>query len=372
MHNSVKPRLSICIPTLNRGEFIGATLESIVSQITEEVEIVVVDGGSTDNTAAVVSHYQQTVSGIRYLRTDKTESSGTTPSGAGFDLDCNRAVEAARGDYCWLFTDDDLLNPGAVGGVLAATRSGYGLIVVNSEVRTSDLNVCLEPSRLKMASDRLYAPADYENLFVDVAEYLTFVGGVVVRRQVWLDRDKKPYIGSGFIHLGVLFQARSSESSLVLASPLIAIRYGNAHYMRSTRYFEIWMFGFPQLIWSFDTFSEKARRRVSLKEPWRRARTLLLFRAKGAYSIEVYRELLATRLISRWDRFVARLMALFPGRLANLLEILRHYESRSTAGQSLLDYRQSPFYFAAGFWKSTARVQGTRTQTSVPVSGESS
>lgn len=41
------PRLSICIPTYNFGEFIGETLDSIVCQATDETEIVIVDGAST-------------------------------------------------------------------------------------------------------------------------------------------------------------------------------------------------------------------------------------------------------------------------------------------------------------------------------------
>ena len=52
-------RLSICIPTYNFGEFIGATLQSIIKQATDEVEIVVVDGASTDNTAEVVRAFQR-------------------------------------------------------------------------------------------------------------------------------------------------------------------------------------------------------------------------------------------------------------------------------------------------------------------------
>jgi predicted GTPase len=38
-------RLSVCIPTYNFGRFIGETIDSIVRQATEEVEIVVLDGG---------------------------------------------------------------------------------------------------------------------------------------------------------------------------------------------------------------------------------------------------------------------------------------------------------------------------------------
>jgi abequosyltransferase len=102
-------RLSICIPTLNRGCFIGATLESIVSQSTDEVEIVIVDGGSTDNTQQVVENFQQRFRRLRYFRNEADSGSSNTPSpsGAGFDRDCNRAVESAVGEYCWLFTDDD-------------------------------------------------------------------------------------------------------------------------------------------------------------------------------------------------------------------------------------------------------------------------
>ncbi len=52
-----KHLLSICIATYNRAEYIGETLESIIPQVTDEVEIVIVDGASTDNTSSVVKHY---------------------------------------------------------------------------------------------------------------------------------------------------------------------------------------------------------------------------------------------------------------------------------------------------------------------------
>lgn len=99
MRETANIRLSFCIPTLNRGAFIGETLESIVSQATDEVEIVIVDGGSRDNTQEVVCQYQQRFPRLRYVRDDgqKTGSSGSAPSANGFDRDCNRAVELAQG-----------------------------------------------------------------------------------------------------------------------------------------------------------------------------------------------------------------------------------------------------------------------------------
>ena len=43
------PKLSICMATYNRGKFIGLTLDSIMSQMRSDVELIVVDGASPDD-----------------------------------------------------------------------------------------------------------------------------------------------------------------------------------------------------------------------------------------------------------------------------------------------------------------------------------
>ena len=113
------------------------------------MEVVVVDGASTDNTEGVVRRIAAKFPRLRYLRLEKR---------GGFDRDCCKTVELAQGEYCWLFTDDDLLKPGAVAAVLEATRKNYSLIVVNAEVRTTDLSVCLQTRRVVSDEDRVYGP----------------------------------------------------------------------------------------------------------------------------------------------------------------------------------------------------------------------
>ena len=59
-------RLSICMPTYNFGRFIGEALDSIMKQATDEVEIIVLDGASTDNTLDVVRSFQARFPRIYY------------------------------------------------------------------------------------------------------------------------------------------------------------------------------------------------------------------------------------------------------------------------------------------------------------------
>lgn len=303
-------RLSICIATLNRAAFIGETLESIVSQITPEVELVVVDGASTDNTEAVVRSFAARCPRLRYVRLEKK---------GGVDQDYCKAVELAQGDYCWLFTDDDLLKPGAVAAVLEATSRNFSLIVVNAEVRTPDLAVCLQASRLRGSDGRVYGPdADGRNqLLADAGNYLSFIGGVVIRRDLWNVREKTKYFGTEFIHLGVIFQSPLPDEALVMARPWIVIRYGNA--LWTAKSFQIWMFKFPQLIWSFPDCADWAKQQVEHREPWKRWERLLQARALGQFSVKEFDAWLAPHLKPSPRKLLTRAIACLPVRPLNWL-----------------------------------------------------
>lgn len=297
--------LSICIPTYNRAGFIGETIESILPQLDETTEVVVVDGASSDETPEVMAGLQRRSDRIRYFR---------QAVNGGFDRDCMRAVELAAGRYCWLFSDDDAFCPDAVARVRPHLGAGHSLIVANAEVRSFDFSRLLARSRTDFREDRLYRVGEDDRLLADTGFLLSFIGAVVIDRALWLARPKEPYIGCGFIHFGVIFQAPLPSSALALGRPLTKIRYGNALWTPSA--FDFWIVRWPALVWSMPR-SRRAKRRVVPRERWRRPLMLLGLRAMGAYSLVEYRRFIEPRNPARIYAWVARAIARLPGRVVN-------------------------------------------------------
>jgi glycosyltransferase involved in cell wall biosynthesis len=301
-------RLSVCIATFNRAAVLGETLESMLPQLGPGIEVVVVDGASADGTREIMEAYSSRNPAIRYFR--EAENSGV-------DKDYDKAVGYAEGEFCWLATDDDLLAPHALARVMSLLDvEESDVLIVDAQIRDRTLTETLRAQRLGFSGMRRYGPDDGDALLADAGNALSFIGGTIVRRQTWMSRDREPYFGSLFIHIGVIFQAPLPRGATVLAEPLVLIRAGNA--MWRARSFEIWSFKWPSLIWGFDRYRPDAKDAVTPKEPWRRFRWLMVCRAMGAYSIDEYRRFLLRRRLGPYRMF-ALAAALFPGRVANLL-----------------------------------------------------
>lgn len=96
------PLVSICIPCYNAQTWIAAAVESALAQTWQPLEIIVVDDGSTDDSARVV--HQFTNRGVRVL----------SQPNAGQSAAANAALRLARGDLIKFFDADDLLSPDMV------------------------------------------------------------------------------------------------------------------------------------------------------------------------------------------------------------------------------------------------------------------
>lgn len=278
-----------------------------MDQLTSEVELIIVDGASTDNTSEVIATYRSRFPKIRYIR---------ELANSGIDADYDKAVGYATGKYCWLMTDDDLLKPGAVKRVLAELDGVRDLIVVNAETKNANLTEILAEKQLVIDDDRLYTISDYEVFFRECCNYLSFIGGVVICREYWMGRDRESFYGTLFIHVGVIFQQPLIKSVYLISDPQIIIRYGNA--MWTPRGFEIWSFKWPELVWSFNGLSDEVKLSVCNPAPWKKIKRLLYYRAIGAYSMDDFIKFIYPRT-SGVKRYISLSVANFPAALANLI-----------------------------------------------------
>ena len=306
-NNIAHVKLSICIATYSRAKFIGETLDSILCQMVPNVELIVVDGASPDNTSEVMAQYLSRHPKIRYFR---------ELVNSGIDADYDKAVGYASGDYCWLMTDDDLLAPDAISRIIGLVNDNLDLIIVNSEVRSADFSKVLRKRSLHFEDDREYGAEDSESFFSEITNYLSFIGCVVIKRSFWMARDRTSYYGTLFVHVGVIFQHPATATVRVIADPMITIRYGNA--MWSARGLEIWLYKWPRLIWSFSDFSDRSKFLVRPSKPWERLDKLILYRAMGAYTRVEYRDMFPNEGYEL-SKAMPFMIAIFPISLTNTL-----------------------------------------------------
>lgn len=109
------PLLSILVPAYNAQAFIAPCLETIAAQMDTRHELVVIDDGSRDATAALAAQVQAAhpALAIRIV----------SQANAGIAGARNRALAEARGDYVQWVDADDLLLPGALAAIGAALEA---------------------------------------------------------------------------------------------------------------------------------------------------------------------------------------------------------------------------------------------------------
>ena len=176
-------RMSVCIPVYNCAEFIGQALDSILPQTDSTMEVIVYDGGSTDGTPAVMEQYSRQWTNLHYFRGAER---------GGIDADLVTCVSYAKGEYCWLFSGDDVMRPGAIARALDWLKGGRDVYICRHTVCNKSMVIAHEYRVL--APDESYS-ADLADSGQRIAwfrrattteAFFSFLSGLIVRRDKWL------------------------------------------------------------------------------------------------------------------------------------------------------------------------------------------
>jgi len=185
-------KLSVVIPTYNRAFFLKETLESIYDQISNEIEVVVSNNGSRDETLNILLEFSS--------RYPSSFSYKSLESNQGIDANILSAISLAKGEYIFLFSDDDLLTKATLARILEQIQKGdVDLICLN--------HFCFKNHDIKCSFPPFLPEKKIE--FRDRGEAffkrcgLGFLSSLVIKRQKALKYLGKIHLGWESAHLEI-------------------------------------------------------------------------------------------------------------------------------------------------------------------------
>lgn len=269
-----RPLLSFCIPTHNRAALLAQLLENIKAQCNGQIEVVIVDGGSTDETESVVRAYEAAGGRSRYFRRERR---------CGIDIDVDKSVDLASSDYCWLMSDDDGLAPGSVNSMMAALKSGCDLYICNRTVCDSQLAPIRDRAWLRSGvGGSVFRLADREQMETylrhaqEFGAVFSYLSALVVRRDMWRSHPyRQEFDRSGYAHVARIFDMiRAGARLQYVEAPLVLNRSFNDSFLEAgvVRRFMIDIDGFMRIAeMQFGDDPEmrvKLLRVMMLEHPW--------------------------------------------------------------------------------------------------------
>ncbi|HHT9111581.1 MAG TPA: glycosyltransferase family 2 protein [Candidatus Brocadiaceae bacterium] len=115
-------KISVIIPTFNSAKTIKDTLESIIGQNWPDLQIIVQDGGSTDDTKVIVGKYPMAMSGWQ-----------SAPDNGIYDA-MNKGIKRAKGDIIAILNSDDTWLPGTLERIISAFSRNPDVGVVSGSI----------------------------------------------------------------------------------------------------------------------------------------------------------------------------------------------------------------------------------------------
>lgn len=127
MHN--QPLFSALVANYNNGKYIAGCLDSILAQDYPNIEIIIVDDGSTDDSTHVVDAYLKQHDNISFFKNEKNYGTGYTKK---------RCIDLARGEICGFVDSDDKITTDAVTEMCLAHQSNADASLIYSNMFTCD------------------------------------------------------------------------------------------------------------------------------------------------------------------------------------------------------------------------------------------
>lgn len=209
--------ISICIPTLNRANYLPETLESITAQLVPDVELLVYDTGSADGSVALLDSFAHRTPGMRFFH---------IPERRGIDETLLLLHAEASGEYVWFFGSDDVLEPGAIEAVrrrILAAPIPPSLVFLNHRI-VDDAGRPLIAASISRTEDVTFPDGRKSAAWLGL--HLGFISACIFRRRAAPPRSEtNEFLGS--LWMGAYLNLRSLAAkgpALCVGTPAVRAR----------------------------------------------------------------------------------------------------------------------------------------------------
>lgn len=144
--NRAWPKISIVTPSFNQADFLEKTIRSVLLQGYPNLEYIIMDGGSADDSVDIIRHYQDHID-FWVSETDKGQSEAI-----------NKGFEQATGDILAWLNSDDFLLPGALESVANAfgeADESVGMVIGRAMVKNEAGEIMLDPPFIEFDYEQL-------------------------------------------------------------------------------------------------------------------------------------------------------------------------------------------------------------------------
>jgi abequosyltransferase len=217
-----RPLLTIAVPTYNRSTCLAQLLEILAPQLAGEtrVELLISDNASPDDTPDVVAAFREKGLALTYSRNE---------TNIGADANFIRCYEMARGEYVWIFGDDDIIVPGGLQEVLGRLETRQFDLVY---VRAKGFSERYESSATLKISHRIKVFSRPQDFALYAYAGLTFISSNIVRKATLESlphEDFHKLIGTNLAQLSYTFSMlRANPRCACLLDNLVASRMDNS------------------------------------------------------------------------------------------------------------------------------------------------
>ncbi|MCW4782451.1 glycosyltransferase family 2 protein [Enterobacter chuandaensis] len=204
------PVLSIVIPTYNRLKYLNELLDNLLTEITTledkaSLEIIVSDNASTDNVLAVIEEFREKGLAVQYSRNDVN---------IGMDGNFHKCLNLAKGDYFWMFGDDDLIVEGSIKKIIHLLISGENINIISLGCKPKVNNDKTESAMQYKLSIKEVSEVEF---IASVGVMISFISSIIIKNnKESLGNDLVKFYGTHLIQLFWILKTIRSGTGLVI------------------------------------------------------------------------------------------------------------------------------------------------------------